>query len=915
MGDNHQKNGPAANEQNGSADIHREDPASDQRRKTLKPLFTDTSEVRRTLEAGGVVLTPNRRLSRCVLQALGQEQVAAGASAWLTPAVMPREQWLHERWQRGVDRGIVAPGVLLTPLQERRLWQRIIQDDPADFSLLSPGRAAAQAMRARSMLVQWLIDYRHRDVRQAFSFAEDSRRFHHWLLQFDAALSAAGQLTRDDLHASLLPHPELLAGHSVLLLEGEAPTPLLEALLQAAPRCDRQEISPDRLEHGPLLSFADERAELAAIARWCRARWVENPAGRYAVVLQDMGAMRERLEWYLRREFDCLTRRYESLPVNFATGLTLDRVPLVRDALRLLALGDRHIRLDDLLGALHSRFVPRLALDPAKTAGALARLRELAQPELPAAIVRQLLSGVLPGETPPWEALVAAQAQEGWHRRPRPASQWLPVFQLQLDTWGWLQGRPLDSLEHQQLEHWLGALEGLTGFDDLLGAISYAEVLSLLREQLAESLFQPRTEDAAIQVLGPLETTGLRFDALWLAGMNAEQWPPRPRPLPFLPRQLQRSARMPHCDAQWEREQAEGRLAAWERSAAVLRGSYLNLIDDVAALPTSLLRDLPEQPGDQEGLDARWKAQAAGLALETVVLSAQPLGASEAAAGGVGSAALEQQSQCPFQAFAAQRLRCAPPGSPWNGLTPAERGMMLHRALYHLFGLIDDSASLRALETPARRALLDEAIGTARSAVSPERRTLLGAAPLALEAARLVNLLGEWLDLEASRKETFHVADREAERQLTLGGLTLRLRLDRIDLLEDGHRLVIDYKSGAAESPARWFDDPPTRPQLPLYALLDPPAEGIAFATVRTGEMGFHGVGERPYCTGISDDLARSSRAPELGDMAAARVFWHSSLHRLASDFVAGENAIEPRGDACRRCGRQALCRIGELSG
>jgi ATP-dependent helicase/nuclease subunit B len=906
MGDDHQKNG--------SSGVNRENPAPGVPGQTLQPLFTDTAEVRKALEAGGVVLTPNRRLSRCVLQALGQEQVAAGASAWLTPAVMPREQWLQERWQRGVDRGKLAPGVLLTPLQERRLWQRIILDDPADFSLLSPGRAAAQAMQARSTLMQWRVDYHHRDLRQGFSFAEDSRRFHNWLLQFDAALAAGGLLTRDDLQVALLPHPELLADRPLLLLEGEAPTPLLEALLQSTPRWERQEIKAGSLDHGPLLSFADERAELAAIARWCRARWLENPAGRYAVVLQDMGAMRERLEWYLRREFDCLTRRYESLPVNFATGLTLDRVPLVRDALRLLALGDRHIKLDDLLGALHSRFVRRLPLDPAKSAGALARLREVAQPELPAAIVRQLLSGVLPGDTPPWEALVAAQAQEGWHRRPRPASQWLPVFQSQLDGWGWLQGRPLDSLEHQQLEHWLGALEGLTGFDDLLGAISYAEVLSLLREQLAESLFQPRTADAAIQVLGPLETTGLRFDALWLAGMNAEQWPPRPRPLPFLPRQLQRASRMPHCDAQWEREQAERRLAAWKRSAGELRGSYLNLIDDVAALPTSLLRDLPAQPGDLAALDPRWETQAAGLVLEPVALSAQPLGTGEAAAAGVGSAALEQQSQCPFQAFAAQRLGCAPPGPPWNGLTPAERGMMLHRALYHLFGLVADSKSLRGLERPARRALLDEAIGTARSAVSPERRTLLGAAPLALEAARLGNLLSEWLDLEASRKVPFRVAEREAEREISLGGLTLRLRLDRIDLLEDGHRLVIDYKSGAAESPARWFDDPPTRPQLPLYALLDPPAEGIAFATVRTGEAGFHGVGERAYCAGISDDLARSSRAPELADMAAARAFWHGSLQRLASDFVAGENAIEPRGDACRRCGRQALCRIGELA-
>ena len=67
----------------------------------------------------------------------------------------------------------------------------------------------------------------------------------------------------------------------------------------------------------------------------------------------------------------------------------------------------------------------------------------------------------------------------------------------------------------------------------------------------------------------------------------------------------------------------------------------------------------------------------------------------------------------------------------------------------------------------------------------------------------------------------------------------MKLRLDRLDRLNDGSLLVIDYKSGNVAIKS-WELPRPDDVQLPLYAAfgLDREREtgGLVFAKVRTGD-------------------------------------------------------------------------------
>ena len=64
-------------------------------------------------------------------------------------------------------------------------------------------------------------------------------------------------------------------------------------------------------------------------------------------------------------------------------------------------------------------------------------------------------------------------------------------------------------------------------------------------------------------------------------------------------------------------------------------------------------------------------------------------------------------------------------------------------------------------------------------------------------ARRLARLLDKWLREHEAKRVPFTVEATEKKLdEVSVGGLKLRLRADRIDALENGQRLLLDYKTG-----------------------------------------------------------------------------------------------------------------------
>ena len=168
------------------------------------------------------------------------------------------------------------------------------------------------------------------------------------------------------------------------------------------------------------------------------------------------------------------------------------------------------------------------------------------------------------------------------------------------------------------------------------------------------------------------------------------------------------------------------------------------------------------------------------------------------------------------------------------------------------------------------------------------------------------------------------VEQTEARRSLTIAGLSLNLRLDRVDRLVDGSSLVIDYKTGNVD-PRSWDLPRPDDLQLPLYKVfgLDPiqpslfdsyggPASGgLVFAKVRVGDTCFAGrVADAkktidPELTGNSGLVRRALTGLDESE-------WKKYIERMAEDFIMGHAEVDPRDypKTCENCGLQSVCRI-----
>jgi probable DNA repair protein len=372
---------------------------------------------------------------------------------------------------------------------------------------------------------------------------------------------------------------------------------------------------------------------------------------------------------------------------------------------------------------------------------------------------------------------------------------------------------------------------------------------------------------------------------------------------------------MPHATPQLDWELAHAVTTRLLGSAPVIHISFPRQTEAKEGRPSSLVAQTagPTQPLPSE-LIAPALPHPVTISIEDFSRIPYPLAK---VPGGAG--VLTSQSQCPFKAFATARLAAQDWEPAEAGLTPSQRGKLLHAVLHSVWGGPPDGIRFQN-QLHNIGALKPFVINHVRRVVqqelSPAVRDRMPRRYLELEEMRLARHVVEWLEFEAARV-AFEVAETEAGRSVSIAGLTFDLRLDRIDRLNDGSLLVIDYKTGDV-SHKSWELPRPDDVQLPLYAgfALDRENEllgGLVFAKVRPGDKSFAGHVGDPTGTLIAS-LKNTNSLAKNPLTAEQLIDWRNEIERLARDFLAGRAEVDPRDypDTCDRCGLQTLCRIQE---
>ena len=769
--------------------------------------------------------------------------------------------------------------------------------------------------------------------------------FARWAERYRAEVAAAGMLD-----TAMLGDDLAVAAGAVPAWRGR--TVVLAGFVELAPQQLRlvaalRAVGMTIVEHEALAEacvdpreapLASPEAELAAAFAWARRRAEDSPDASIGVVIPDLEARRAAVEACAEDRFgrpdDPAGTPHAARGWNLSLGGVLAGEPVIAAALTLIALAHGPAPVADAAALLRSAWLPGAADAWLARSAIHARWLESGRDAVGWGDVVAALEPVDGALAARWFPL---PRQLPLPRRASPR-EWAAWWQRWLDAAGWPGERSPDRATGDAMGDTRGAwdqlLAGIAALEAIEPRVGAAEAGKLLAARAAETPFQPESASARIQILGLLEAVGLPFEALWVMGMAADAWPPAPQPNPLLPLPWQRERGVPHADAARELAYARKLTDRLLRGAPGVTFSWPMRVDDRAGSRSPLLPALPlvdDSVGAMSGSGTGSIAFAADETPARRVFAARPrldpIADSDAPPLApdpprrTGIKVITAQGECPFQALAAVRWAADPWPEPLTGLTAMERGTLVHDAMEAFWNAIGTQDRLVGLvaDEPAFAAQIDAAAAAAIAALRAERRAQIPAVVVAGERQRLARTVREWLLEVDCTRPPFTVRATETDAALALPGLDLRLRFDRVDALDGGGVALIDYKSGSAVTPGKWFEDRPQAPQLALYTLAqraaepEVPVRAVAYAQLKPGAVKAVGLAadEAAWPGLVGPEAIRTA---ELADWGAVEAHWARAVGGLAADFVAGSSAVSPRNrrESCERCGRQALCRVAE---
>ena len=409
-------------------------------------------------------------------------------------------------------------------------------------------------------------------------------------------------------------------------------------------------------------------------------------------------------------------------------------------------------------------------------------------------------------------------------------------------------GDPLAERETRVRAAVVGACRSLAeayGAFDAEVALDLTVVSAAVRRWLGAQTFAPATGDGGVHIVDASTAPYGIYDEIQIVGLIDADWPERERRSIFYPGFLLQSLAWPE-----ERKRLEGARAAFVDLLGLARRRFalstVTLEDDAVVEPSAFLHEVralapPRQvvPVDASTRIFPWQAlvldPAAPQALSATArawatlrqsrsTSADPVFHGEAGPWTlprVSVSRLERYVDCPFKFYASQVLSLQEPPEDDDSRTPLERGLFLHELFERFFAAWKAAghASITATLLPEAHRMFDAIAAPALTTLPAgeaaiERLRLFGSAGtpgiarrvLDMEVERGGEVVDRLLEFEVEGAFTFTAADGRSRT------LTLRGKVDRIDLLKDGTFHLIDYKTRAVPDLKRAL-------QLPIYSV------------------------------------------------------------------------------------------------
>ncbi len=448
---------------------------------------------------------------------------------------------------------------------------------------------------------------------------------------------------------------------------------------------------------------------------------------------------------------------------------------------------------------------------------------------------------------------------------------------------------------------------------------------SLIHHTIEARTFSPRQGHAGVHLVDAVSARFGEFDHVHVVGLVETEWPERVRRSMFYTTSLLKALGWPQAVDEMRAQQATFRdllqLAArtTRLSAFQLEGDAIvglsPMVEAIRSADTVVAPAPAPRPIFADEILTRATAPV-GLDAERegwlTVRRARPALTERSYGGFVDQqppqayrvSRVDRYVDCPFKYFAESVLRLAEERDEAAGMTPLERGSLLHSLFERFYGewqrlghgAITPASMPEALALFAR--MTEEALAVLPAADRAlERTRLLGSIVGMGVAERVFELEADsGVAIKERRLETVLNGVFMFARGFAMREIAIRGKADRVDVLSDGSIAVVDYKLGR-------MPDTRSSVQIAVYA-------HCARQALEQADGRIHPIASAMYLA-FGDD--RRLEGPIGGPQEPAQI----AVEARAAEFAgavehieAGEFPPRPkRPTECQWCGYAGVCR------
>ncbi len=867
-------------------------------------------DINQFIEKGYCIVASTQGLARHMQNIYAAQQIEAGMQSWPSVNIVSWNVWCKQLWLDLLSSHRDLP-ILLNQHQSLALWQEQIQNSRYAKVIFQAQATARQAHAAYKLYKHWQIDEQEKDI----YLNEDAFAFKHWKESYELRLKSNDWVDEAGLANYLMEQIDHIntTTSQIAFYGFDQFVPQQLALIKVFDNAsgEVQIVEPfEQNEQHVLQSFQDSQSEMQAAADYAIACLKKDPKIRIGIVVPNLRKLREQIihefekKLSLENFLDFGFERASSFTISI--GKPLSAYPAIATAFQLLSLLNYKIPANTISLLLRSPFIKGYEKESSNRSLFDATLRNTSELKFTISSIIRLHEQLEAEKQCPEfinaiQEFIKLQKESKLEKTP---GQWINTINDLLACFGWPGERHLSSDEYQTLETWQACYDTLSGLDSMIRKCSLQSTISILRRIANDTSFQPQTVDAPIQIIGLEGVSGMRFDELWMMGLHDQVWPEQSQPNPFIPIKLQREFGITNSSPESRLETAKLLTRNIVRSAKnVVLSSPLKEGDrELRASPV-----LQEYRSDKEMIiqtnDDFYQSLIKDKNIETITdVNAPAIKSGETISG--GTSIFKDIAACPFRSVAKHCLHAEGLNRSDIGLSASERGNLVHRVMQLFWQSMKHSEHLRRISETVLHERIYEAIDKAIASQSKYFPETFSKRFTEIERQRLFKLMNTWLLIERDR-ESFTVKATEKGHHVIFNGITLHMRIDRIDELADGRLVIIDYKTGKVTVNA-WSGERPDDPQLPLYRVT---SEGdiaaLVFAKIRAGECAYVGVSEE-------EGLLPGVKTHKEITWEEQREEWEGVLKNLARDFLAGKAIVDPKPYACQYCDLESFCRIDE---